>query len=31
MLEDMFVEDNMDEEVYTGMVTEVIFKFVKEV
>lgn len=30
MLEDMFVEDNMDEEVYTGMVTEVIFKFVKD-
>lgn len=30
MLEDMFVEDNMDEEVYTKMVTEEIFKFIKE-
>ena len=30
MLEDMFVEDNIDEEVYTGMVTEEIFKFIKE-
>lgn len=30
MLEDMFVEDNIDEEVFTGMVTEEIFKFVKE-
>lgn len=30
MLEDMFVEDNIDEEVYTKMVTEEIFKFVKE-
>lgn len=30
MLEDMFVEDNIDEEVYTKMVTEEIFKFIKE-
>lgn len=30
MLEDMFVEDNIDEVVYTGMVTEEIFKFIKE-
>ena len=30
MLEDMFVEDNIDEEVYTNMVTEEIFKFIKE-
>ena len=30
MLEDMFVEDNIDEEVYTKLVTEEIFKFIKE-
>lgn len=30
MLEDMFVEDNIDEEVYTKMVTDEIFKFIKE-
>ena len=30
MLEDMFVEDNIDDEIFTGMVTEVIFKFIKD-